>query len=78
MCAATVIDPGFRRMGRWGARPTRAEKDAAMSQNADAFDHWIRGSFVEMNTALEELYFAQEPRDAVEGVGDDIKQAIEA
>jgi hypothetical protein len=40
---------------------------------AEAFDRWIRAGFVEMNTALENLYFAQEDRGRVEGVGDRIK-----
>lgn len=44
-----------------------------MTANVAAFDAWIRTSFVEMNTALEELYFSQSDRAAVEGVGDDIK-----
>lgn len=49
-----------------------------MSKNAEAFDRWIRSSFVEMNTELEELYFAQPDRADVAGVGDSIKAAIEA
>jgi len=44
-----------------------------MSANALAFDRWIRTAFVEMNTELEELYFAQENRANVEGIGDPIK-----
>jgi len=44
-----------------------------MSANALAFDRWIRNAFVEMNTELEELYFAQENRANVEGIGDPIK-----
>lgn len=44
-----------------------------MSRNAEAFDHWIRTSFVEMNTSLENLYFAQADRARVEGVGDSVK-----
>ena len=47
-----------------------------MSKNARDFDVWIRSAFVEMNTALEEKYFVQENRAAVEGVGDDIKAQI--
>src|SRR5579863_7523098 len=47
-----------------------------MSNNAEAFEHWIRTSFVQMNTALEELYFAQEDRARVMGVGDTIKHAL--
>lgn len=47
-----------------------------MSANAEAFDAWIRSTFVELNTALEELYFAREDRSNVEGVGDDLKTQI--
>jgi Monodechloroaminopyrrolnitrin synthase PrnB len=47
-----------------------------MSNNAEAFEHWIRTSFVQMNTALEELYFAQQDRSRVLGVGDSIKHAL--
>jgi hypothetical protein len=47
-----------------------------MSANVEAFDAWIRSTFVELNTELEELYFAQEDRANVEGVGDDLKQRI--
>ena len=36
-----------------------------MSAQAEAFDRWIRTSFVEINTALENLYFAQPDRAAV-------------
>lgn len=46
-----------------------------MSQAA-AFENWIRTSFVEMNTELEELYFAQESRTKVIGVGDRIKRTL--
>lgn len=47
-----------------------------MSNNTQDFDAWIRGAFVEMNTALEEAYFARSDRADVEGVGDDIKTQI--
>ncbi len=47
-----------------------------MSTNADAFDRWIRGRFVEINSELEEMYFALADRSAVEGVGDTLKQAL--
>src|SRR5262245_33941414 len=40
------------------------------SSRAEAFDRWIRSAFVEINTELEELYFRQEDRTRVEGVGD--------
>lgn len=46
------------------------------SASAAAFDRWIRGDFIAMNTALEELYFAQDDRSNVAGIGDDIKAAI--
>ncbi len=44
--------------------------------NALTFDAWIRGPFVAMNTELEELYFAQEDRANVAGVGDRIKAKL--
>ena len=47
-----------------------------MSIRAEAFDRWIRTAFVEMNTELEELYFAQADRANVEGVGDAIKAQL--
>ena len=33
-----------------------------MRTRAEQFDHWIRTSFVALNTELEELYFAQQDR----------------
>ena len=47
-----------------------------MSNNAESFDRWIRTSFVELNTALENRYFSQEDRAQVVGVGDDIKAQL--
>ncbi|MEM9015199.1 MAG: monodechloroaminopyrrolnitrin synthase PrnB family protein [Pseudomonadota bacterium] len=47
-----------------------------MSNAAERFDRWIRSSFVELNTALEELYFAQDDRAQIDGVGDAIKAAL--
>ena len=47
-----------------------------MSKNVEAFDRWIRSSFVEMNSELEESYFAQAERHVVEGIGDAIKRQI--
>lgn len=47
-----------------------------MSGNSEDFERWIRTSFVEMNTALEEKYFAQAARENVDGVGDAIKAQI--
>ena len=47
-----------------------------MRKRAEAFDRWIRTSFVEMNTELEQLYFAQRDRARVIGVGDDVKAKL--
>ena len=47
-----------------------------MTTRAEAFEEWIRTSFVEMNTELEELYFAQADRAAVIGCGDPIKAVL--
>jgi hypothetical protein len=47
-----------------------------MSNNAESFDRWIRTSFVELNTALENRYFSQADRAQVIGVGDDIKAQL--
>ena len=47
-----------------------------MSAAAEAFDHWIRGAFIEMNTALEEVYFALDDPGDVIGAGEDIKGAL--
>ncbi len=49
-----------------------------MTENTDAFDTWIRSGFVAMNTELEELYFAQDYKAGVEGVGTDIKDGLVA
>ncbi|HEX6638319.1 MAG TPA: monodechloroaminopyrrolnitrin synthase PrnB family protein [Steroidobacteraceae bacterium] len=47
-----------------------------MSHHSDAFDRWIRGSFVEMNTELENLYFAQEDRADVSRIGGHLKTQL--
>ncbi len=47
-----------------------------MSSRAEAFEHWIRTSFVQMNTELENLYFANENRAQVIGCGDPIKASL--
>jgi len=47
-----------------------------MSRAVTRFDAWIRSSFCDMNTQLEELYFAQSDRANVEGVGDNIKKSL--
>ena len=47
-----------------------------ISLKVEAFESWIRSSFVEMNTELENLYFAQEDRSQVIGRGDAIKAQL--
>ena len=47
-----------------------------MALASDNLDGWIRSSFRAMNTELEELYFAQEDRANVEGVGEGIKKTL--
>ncbi len=47
-----------------------------MSQAAAALDRWIRSTFVAMNTELEEMYFRQDDRANVDGVGDRLKNAL--
>ncbi len=46
--------------------------------NARAFDNWIRGRFRELNTQLEELYFAQSDRADVDHTGAELKAALVA
>lgn len=48
-----------------------------MTPLAEAFDRWIRTDFKEINTELEELYFAQERRDNTAGVGNPLKRDLE-
>lgn len=48
-----------------------------MSNNTTAFDHWIRSTFVELNSALEAVYFDQDDRANVDGVGDELKRQLE-
>jgi hypothetical protein len=47
-----------------------------MTDNADAFDRWIRSSFVALNTQLENLYFSQEDRAQVQGCGESLKATL--
>jgi hypothetical protein len=47
-----------------------------MTNNVEAFEHWIRTSFVQMNTELENLYFAAHDRAQVIGIGDPVKAAL--
>ena len=47
-----------------------------MSTHSDAFDGWIRGSFVHINTELENLYFAQDDRADVIASGGHLKAQL--
>lgn len=47
-----------------------------MINKAEAFEQWIRTSFVQMNTELENLYFAQANRAQVIGCGESIKALL--
>jgi hypothetical protein len=47
-----------------------------MTNNADDFDRWIRSSFVELNTELENLYFSRQDRAQVQGCGDSLKATL--
>jgi hypothetical protein len=47
-----------------------------MSRNVENFDSWIRSRFADLNTELEEIYFAAPDRAAVEGLGAAQKQAL--
>ncbi|GAB5413658.1 MAG: DUF1864 family protein [Congregibacter sp.] len=47
-----------------------------MSANAERFDAWIRSSFIEINTALEETYFAQEDRADVTASGAKLRKQL--
>jgi hypothetical protein len=49
---------------------------AFMTNNVEAFEHWIRTSFVQMNTELENLYFAGSDRSRVVGIGESVKEAL--
>jgi len=47
-----------------------------VSKYVAAFDEWIRGSFVEINTELENLYFGQEDRADTGLADDNIKNTL--
>jgi hypothetical protein len=47
-----------------------------MTERVEEFDRWIRGSFRELNTALEESYFAQEDRTRVAEQGAPLKRQL--
>ena len=66
-------------VGRADTTPTVLHTyNLPMTTNAERFDHWIRGTFAELNTQLEERYFAQADRAVVTGVGEELKTQLRA
>ncbi len=53
-----------------------AQQHSSTTPRVAAFDRWIRGRFIDLNTALEDVYAAQDNRSQVVGVGDDLKQQL--
>ena len=47
-----------------------------MTLKSQALDHWIRSDFREMNTVLEESYFASSDRHSTQGIGASVKQQL--
>jgi hypothetical protein len=47
-----------------------------MTENVKKFDAWMRSSFIELNTELENLYFSQENKANVANIGSEIKQQV--
>jgi hypothetical protein len=47
-----------------------------MSDNATAFDQWIRTDFRAMNTELEELYFQQDNPHVIPNAGAEIRESL--
>lgn len=47
-----------------------------MSSNAERFDDWIRSTFIDLNTELEELYFAQPDRAAIGTPGESLRRSL--
>ncbi|MEM9529317.1 MAG: monodechloroaminopyrrolnitrin synthase PrnB family protein [Pseudomonadota bacterium] len=53
-----------------------ALRETRTTPNTKAFDRWIRGRFVELNTELEGLYATRENRADVSGIGEAQKKAL--
>ncbi|MFK8041793.1 monodechloroaminopyrrolnitrin synthase PrnB family protein [Congregibacter sp.] len=47
-----------------------------MSVNAQQYDDWIRSSFIEINSELEEIYFAQDDPAAISPEGDKLRKLL--
>lgn len=52
------------------------QQHSATTPRVTAFDDWIRGRFIDLNTQLEDLYAAEGNRSAVDGVGDELKAQL--
>lgn len=46
------------------------------TRNARDFDDWIRGPFADLNTELEDIYFAQDDRTAIPTSGERLRRRI--
>ena len=55
---------------------TDARQHSTTTPRVAAFDTWIRSRFVDLNTALEDLYAQQTNRSNVDGIGDDLKASL--
>lgn len=73
---AQYYRPMFCRGMRTMTRFVASAGGPVVSANAEAFDRWIRTAFVEINTELEDLYFAQDDRANVAGVGEPLKARL--
>lgn len=51
-------------------------KSRSVEALSGALDEWIRGAFVELNCTLEDLYWEQDDRNNVEGIGDETKNRL--
>ena len=47
-----------------------------MKTHSERFDAWIRSEFIDINTELEELYFAQADRAAIAPAGAELREAL--
>lgn len=53
-----------------------AQPHSSSTPRVAAFDRWIRGRFIDLNTELEDLYAARDNRLHVDGVGDQVKATL--
>lgn len=53
-----------------------AQPHSTPTPRVAAFDEWIRGRFVDINTELEDLYAEQDNRSNVDGIGDELKARL--